>query len=64
MWINETRARCDCSRLRYLSDLTEAEWVHVKPLIPPATLVRTSALLLTPKDPLRGYFAQPFGSHE
>ena len=36
MWSNENRARCDRSRLRYLSDLTDAEWAHVEPLIPPA----------------------------
>ena len=36
MWSNENRARCDRSRLRYPSDLTEAEWAHVEPLIPPA----------------------------
>lgn len=36
MWTNENRARYDRSRLRYPSDLTEAEWAHVEPLIPPA----------------------------
>ena len=36
MWTNENRARYDRSRLRYPSDLTDAEWGHVKPLIPPA----------------------------
>ena len=36
MWTNENRARYDRSRLRYLSDLTHAEWVHLEPLIPPA----------------------------
>jgi transposase len=36
MWSNENRARCDRSRLRYPSDLTDAEWAHVEPLIPPA----------------------------
>ena len=33
MWTNENRARCDRNRLRYPSDLTDAEWVHVPPLI-------------------------------
>ena len=35
-WSNENRARYDRSALRYPSDLTEAEWGYVKPLIPPA----------------------------
>jgi len=33
---NENRARYDRSRLRYPSDLTDVEWAHVEPLIPPA----------------------------
>ena len=37
MWTNGNRSslrpRC---RLRYPSDLTDAEWAHVEPLIPPA----------------------------
>ena len=36
MWSNENRTRYDRSRLRYPSDLTDAEWAHVEPLIPPA----------------------------
>ncbi len=36
MWTNENRARYDRSRLRYPSDLTDAEWGHVEPQIPPA----------------------------
>jgi transposase len=36
MWGFENRARYDRSRLRYPSDLTDAEWAHVEPLIPPA----------------------------
>ena len=35
MWTNENRARYDRSALRYPSDLTDAEWAHVEPLIPP-----------------------------
>jgi transposase len=35
MWTNENRARYDRSKLRYPSDLTEAEWSLIKPLIPP-----------------------------
>ena len=36
MWTNENRTRYDRNRLRYPSDLTDAEWAHVEPLIPPA----------------------------
>src|SRR5258707_15560517 len=36
MWTPENRGRYDRSRLRYPSDLTEAEWGLVLPLIPPA----------------------------
>ena len=36
MWTNENRARYDRGGLRYPSDLTDAEWAHVEPLIPPA----------------------------
>jgi transposase len=35
MWTNENRARYDRSKLRYPSDLTDAEWGFVGPLIPP-----------------------------
>ena len=35
MWTNENRARYDRSKLRYPSDLTDAEWEFVGPLIPP-----------------------------
>ena len=34
MWTKENRARYDRNRLRYPSDLTDAEWAHVEPLIP------------------------------
>lgn len=36
MWTIENRGRYDRSRLRYPSDLTDAEWALVEPLIPPA----------------------------
>ena len=35
MWTNENRARYDRSNLRYPSDVTDAEWGLVGPLIPP-----------------------------
>jgi len=34
MWTNENRLLYDRSKLRYPSDLTDAEWVQIKPLIP------------------------------
>ena len=36
MWTKENRARYDRGALRYPSDLTDAEWAHVAPIIPPA----------------------------
>jgi transposase len=36
MWNAETRTRYDRKGLRYWSDLTDAEWDLVAPLIPPA----------------------------
>jgi hypothetical protein len=36
MWTSENRARYDRDKLRYPSDLTDAEWEHIEPLIPPA----------------------------
>src|ERR1700693_6256612 len=36
MWTHENRPRYNRDHLRYPSDLTDDEWAHVKPLIPPA----------------------------
>ena len=36
MWTVENRSRYDRSKLRYPTDLTDAEWALVEPLIPPA----------------------------
>jgi transposase len=36
MWTQENRDRYDRSHLRYASDLTDAEWAEVGPLIPSA----------------------------
>lgn len=36
MWTSENRGRYDRSHLRYESDLTDAEWAAIAPLIPPA----------------------------
>jgi transposase len=35
MWTAKNRGRYDRSKLRYPSDLTDEEWRHVEPLIPP-----------------------------
>src|SRR5207245_1257579 len=35
MWTAKNRGRYDRSKLRYPSDLTDDEWAHVEPLIPP-----------------------------
>ena len=36
MWTDETRRRHDRRGLRYTHDLTDAEWVEIESLIPPA----------------------------
>src|SRR5947209_13508026 len=36
MWTAQNRRRYDRSQLRYPSDLSDDEWAHVAPLIPPA----------------------------
>ena len=36
MWTTENRPRYDRTGLRYPSDLTDAEWALVEPLVPPA----------------------------
>jgi transposase len=36
MWTTENRRRYDRDKLRYPSDLTDDEWQHIEPLIPPA----------------------------
>jgi len=36
MWTAENRKRYDRSKQRYPSDLTDAEWALVEPMIPPA----------------------------
>lgn len=35
MWMSENRARYERSQLRYPSDVTDAEWKLVEPMIPP-----------------------------
>ena len=36
MWTNENRAKYKRDHLRYPSDLTDEEWAHLEPLVPPA----------------------------
>ena len=36
MWTSENRGSYDRSKLRYPSDVTNEEWAHIAPLIPPA----------------------------
>ena len=36
MWTAENRARYNRDKLRYPSDLSDEEWAHIEPLIPPA----------------------------
>ena len=36
MWTIKNRPRYNRDKLRYPSDLTDAEWAYVEPLIPPA----------------------------
>lgn len=36
MWTAETRSQYDRSGLRYPSDLTDAEWALIAPMLPPA----------------------------
>jgi transposase len=35
MWTSENRTKYDRAKLRYPSDLTDAEWEHIASLIPP-----------------------------
>ena len=34
MWTADNRPRYNRDKLRYPSDLTDAEWAHIEPLIP------------------------------
>ena len=43
MWTKENRGRYDRDGLRYPSDLTDAEWAEVKPLIPALNAVAINA---------------------
>ncbi len=36
MWTPENRGSHDRGKLRYPSDVTDGEWAHIAPLIPPA----------------------------
>ena len=55
MWTAQNRRRYDRSQLRYPSDLTDDEWAHVAPLIPPAKAARQQALRRRPRSDERDY---------
>ena len=50
MWTNENRTRYDRNQLRYPSDLTDAEWAHVEPLIPPANAAATDVMSMSARS--------------
>ena len=43
MWTTENRHRYDRDKLRYPSDLTDAEWAEIRPLIPWPSAATASA---------------------
>ena len=43
MWTADNRPRYNRDKLRYPSDLTDAEWAHIEPLIPPGARRRQTA---------------------
>ena len=45
MWTSENRPKYNRDKLRYPSDLTDDEWSHIEPIIPPAKRGGGSALL-------------------
>jgi putative transposase len=36
MWTSENRPKYNRDKLRYPCDLTDDEWSHIEPIIPPA----------------------------
>ena len=46
----QNRTRYDRNQLRYPSDLTDAEWAHVEPLIPPASAAATDVMSMSAKS--------------
>ena len=42
MWTMENRPRYNRDKLRYPSDLTDAEWRHIEPLIPEPSVAAAS----------------------
>jgi hypothetical protein len=45
MWTSENRPKCNRDKLRYPSDLTDDEWSHAEPLIPPPNMAEGSTRL-------------------
>ena len=57
MWTADNRPRYNRDKLRYPSDLTDAEWAHIEPLIPPAQARRRQTARRYPRgDQRRGTF--------
>ena len=66
MWTNENRAKYKRDHLRYPSDLTDEEWAHVEPLIPPARrgalakmLSRVKIEIVKRSDQAKGFVTLP-----
>ena len=57
MWTPEQRVAADRSGLRYPSDLTEAEWAIVEPMVPPARQRRAADVYGAPLVRLPGHQA-------
>ena len=64
MWTTEHRHRYYRDRLRYPSDLTDAEWRLVEPLIPPAVITQVAQLLAAHPSAHIGTVATPVESLE
>ena len=44
MWTADNRPRYNRDKLRYPSDLNDAEWAHIEPLIPPKARISCDSL--------------------
>ena len=63
MWTTENRRRYDRDKLRYPSDLTDAEWEHIEPLVNGVMYVLSTGCQwryipkdLPPRSTVNGYF--------
>ena len=53
MWTADNRPRYNRDKLRYPSDLTDAEWAHIEPLIPPGQARRRQTARRYPRGDQR-----------